>query len=1226
MKKVILHIVTLLLLATMLSNCSTKKNTWTTRTYKAINTRFNVYFNGMTSYEEGMKNIIKANVEDFSDVIPMYPISKPANAKTAASSMDKTIEKCRKAIKLHSIKQKPELNTKKANKPEYKLFYNQKEFNPALKDAWLLLAKAEFHKGDFLGSVGTFAYIARFYSTDKDMVTKCKLWTARAYLEMGWIYEAEQVLSKLTPNDISTYNTDIYTSVNAELMIKKDLYKEAIPFLEITLSKEKDKYLKQRFSYLLAQLYQKTGNNQAAFGMYQKVLKLSPPYDMDFNARINSIELNSGNVNNIRKDIKKMIKNPNNKDYLDQLYYVMGKTYLQKSDTLKAIENFIISADKSTRNGVDKALTLITLGDLYYNKKDYVKAQPRYDDASKIITNEHPEFNRVSSKALSLGELVVQYEIVTLQDSLQRLAALPESKRLEIVNKIIEKVIADEKAAAEKKDEQENQGNQGNFEDIENGFTPPANNNLRIGNNNVGEWYFYNANTMKTGQQDFLKKWGKRKLEDNWRRMNKSAVLFADEKETVVPDSTSTLTSTDTTTTKTKLAESDNKNPDFYLQQIPVTPAQIKNSNAEIATAMYNMGFIYKEKVEDLSVSIQTFEEFQRRFPTDERIPETLYQVYLMQTKNRNKTVAEAYRSKLLSNYPESKQAILLKNPDYIGLQTEMLQVQDSIYNLTYKAFNASDFNTVKKNTADFVKKYPQSNLAPKFLFLNALSIGKTEKSDVFESVLSKLVENYPESDVSAMSKDMLALMKQGKEAQTGTSQGTLLALREEVNKTEDTEIENKTFTAEKKSKHRLLLITSQDDLFINKLLYNVASFNFSRFMVKDFDLSVNKLDSVRKVLSVTNFESYDETEWYINSLSNDSALSNMINRSDIQNIIISEANFGLLKTMFSLDEYLSFQSDNLVIQPEVNLAQNVVTKTSPKQEPVKTAVVATKPESTTRSIAASSKPIIAEETTEVTATAKPATAVPTTSVTVTPKPTTTVPTTSVAVTPKQTTSVPTTTVAVTPKPTTSVATTSVAVTPKPTTSVAINSVTATSTPISTPVEKLDKAYADKLQNAVPEKSSIPIPVNNDTKTGQNATNQQGSIKAVKDAPIFKNLFTFRPTEPHFVAIPILSGNINFEKTKTAFDSYNANNYGIMNLKVTLETIGKMQIIIIGSFTDANIAKSYLIRMVKDKTLFENMNGASYRNLVGSQKNLNIMMEQNAIKTYIEFMQMYYLK
>ncbi len=173
------HIFLLILLIIFISGCSTKKNTWTSRNFQALNTRFNVYFNGNVSYNEGLKNILKANKEDYSSIIPMYPISHHSNASAAKTNMDLTIEKCRKAIKLHSIKIKPKKNYKKANSPEYKLFYQQEEFNPALKEAWLLLGKAEFHKADFLGSVGTFSYIIRHYGTDKNFEATCQLWIVR---------------------------------------------------------------------------------------------------------------------------------------------------------------------------------------------------------------------------------------------------------------------------------------------------------------------------------------------------------------------------------------------------------------------------------------------------------------------------------------------------------------------------------------------------------------------------------------------------------------------------------------------------------------------------------------------------------------------------------------------------------------------------------------------------------------------------------------------------------------------------------------------------------------------------------------------------------------------------------------------------------------------------------------------------------------------------------------
>jgi len=1103
------------LLIIIISGCSTQKNTRLSRYYHATNTRFNVHFNGQESYNEGLKNIQKANQEDYTTVIPMYPISRHSNASAATSNMDRTIEKCRKAIKLHSIKKRPERNLKKGNSPEYLLFYNQEEFNPALKAAWLLLAKAEFHKGEFLASVGTFSYVARHYSTDEDAMAQCQLWTARAYGEMGWIYEAEQVLSKLNQDKLRLSHIGLFASVNADILLKKHQYKEAIPFLQIALEKEKDKNTRQRFSYLLAQLYQKNGDDKKAYEYFSKVIKSNPSYEMDFNARISQAQLSHGDVTSVRKGLKKMLRNPNNKEYLDQLYYTIGNSYLHHGDTLKAIENFKLSVEKSTRNAIDKAITLITLGDLYYIDRNYVKAQPCYDEASKLITVENENYARVSKRAETLSELVIQNDIVLLQDSLQALALLPESKRLEVVNKLIEKLIAEEKVAAETTlTNTENRKEEEDFASM-----PPIGGNSLRG---TADWYFYNPVLMRTGQTEFQKSWGKRKLEDNWRRTNKAVSLFAEENS-----ETSVLTDT---TSSNKLTDSvaDNKKPDFYLRQIPVTPAQIIKSNAELATAMYNLGLIYKDKVEDIPMAISTFSEFIRRFGSDERKPDAYFQIYLMETKLGNQTGANLYRSKLINEFPKTKYAKILSQPDYTGQLTRMYREQDSIYNQTYKAYIESDFNTVFKNKNYVLQNYPLSTLMPKFLFLNALSIGKTDSQNRFGTALNELVTTYPESDVSAMAKDILALMKQGQEAKTGTSQGTLLTRRDdELKPVTNNDIAAQPFLDEKQSKHRMLLISPSNTTDMNRLLYQIASFNFSRFMIKDFDLVNSKLDSTQNVLSITNFESFDEASWYENSLATDASLTQLLKDLQVEKVIISEDNYALLRTTYSLKDYLAFLSKPPVTKQALPVA---VIKPIKKQES-KAFAENTKPKA---------EPVIPQKPKEVTK----------------------------------------------------------------------------EKPVEKTAEKLTPTQAvTNQQEAVTKTTATPVSV------------QPAIVKPKEEeVPLFKNLFAYRVNEPHFIAIYIVSGTIDFEKTKTAFDIYNGLNYGLMNLKVSLETTGKQQVIIIGSLSDANVAKSYLLRMVKEKSLFEGLKEANYRNLLGSQKNLNTLIQQNALNVYFEFMQEYYLK
>lgn len=1099
---------------------------------QALNTRFNVLYNGQTSYDEGIRNINQANTDDYSNIINMYAISKHDNANAAKTNMDRAIEKCRKAIKLHSIKKKPERKSSKWNDPEYRAWYNQSEFNPAMKDVWLLLAKAEFHKGDFLGSVGTFTYVARYYSNNSDVVDECQLWIARAYGEMGWLYEGEEVLQKIKQDKLKGRNTGLYAAVNADILLKEHRFKEAIPYLELALKNEKDKINKQRFQYLLGQLYEKNGNDNQAFEAFSNVIKQSPPYDMELSARINRAGLNK-NLPAVRKEVGRMIKNPNNKDYRDQLFYVLGNTYLSQGDTLKALENFKLAADTSTRNGYDKAMALLKSGDLYYQKQKYFKAQPCYDEASKILTIDNDDYERISRRAETLNDLASQNEIVQLQDSLQRLSALPLSKQKEIVQAVIDKKIADEKAMEEAEKRKSQEGKPVSFDENFDMAPPigmaPA----------TGDWYFYNASIIKSGSTDFRKKWGARKLEDNWRRTTKAASLFAENNQ-----ENQNVAGTDSTSTQ-NTAANDDKSPEFYLKLIPKTAEQIQLSNNELASALYNMGMIYKDKLEDEKMALKTFAEFGRRFPTDKRLEEVLYQSYIIETKSGNSAAAEAVRSKMAALFPESKYVKAVSQPDYLEKLKRMYDQQEQLYAETYAAFNSGNYNKVFENTQFMTTTYPLSALLPKFLFLNALSTGKTNNSEKFEILLTELVTKYPSSDVSSMAKDMLALVKQGNETKKSSIHTSLLNKPVETTDAElaDGAVEKRSFSPDKTGKHRLMLVIPTNTERLNKLVFDIASFNFTRFMVKDFDIVSSRLDSTHTAVSITNFDSYDEVLWYLSSVQNESGLSSKIMASDIGRYIISDVNFSTMYSYLGLNAYVAFAKNGL------STTTNAPQKSTPKPAAV------------------SDKTIAKNEKTVA----------------------------------KQNTSIQ-------PKP-------------EP-----VKNDVIVKTENSKPAEK-EKAVEAQPVKETP-KETQPAGNSAQSPNNQPVTPQPAKVNDVlpPNVPLFKNLFGYIENEPHYIAINVLSGNFDFDRLKAGFDAFNKQNYSTLNLKVVKESYGSKQVIIIGSFPDAGSAKSYLYRIVDVDSLFAPLQSADYRNLLGSQRNLNIMMQKNAMETYFEFMQQYYLK
>lgn len=889
----------LLVLASCLIACSTKKNTALSRGFHQMQTKYNIYHNGAISFLEGEQAIIDANKDDFSSVINLYPVSNHEAAQAATSQMDLTIEKCRKCIKLHSIKARPKVNyDKKRNNPKYAAWLEQEEFNNQMDNAWMMLAKAEFHKGEFLGSISTFNYIIRHYAKDADIVAQCQLWTARAYAEMGWLYEAEDVLNKVQVDNLSRKHAPLYAAVSADIKLKTKQYKEAIPFVKLALPEEKRNMYRPRFQFVLGQLYQLQGDRKQAKSAYEKVIKMQPSNEMDFNARLRIAELNDSPKDAI-KLLSKMAKLDKNKDLLDQIYGAIGSVYLAQKDTTKALEYYTKAIEGSTQNGLDKAHILVLAGDIYYEQRDYIKASPCYKEATQILSADSEQYARIQRRSETLDELVVEYSVVQLQDSLQALSKLSEAEQRVVVDSIIARLIRAEEQAKEKEEQA--------ARDAANGVGPRSVNtsNMLGGGAQSRDWYFYNPQLLRSGQQTFRTQWGNRPLEDDWRRLSKamSSSAYGD-------DTTDEELPTDSLAAEgdeQAAMETDEHKPEYYLQQIPKTEADIIQSNELIAAALYNMVYIYRDRVGDQALSDETFREFCKRFPNHELLVDLYYMQYLTALKTNDMLAAEQYRQDIIRLFPGTNEAYIVSQPDYFNKLRRMSVEQDSLYEQTYTAYTQNQFALVKENKTYAETNYPLSPLMPRFLFLNAIAVAKTDGQDAFVIQLQDMVTRYPDSELASMAKDMLALMGQGAESQVGDL-SSLQAKRNAEPSIETTDSVEVTFDPTRNTPAMLLLVINQDEQQLNQLLYDIALFNFSQFMIKDFDLKQEFLFAKdQSAVIVSGFEKLDEAEWYHNLLTKNAEISQKLIANNAQVISITQTNFEILSQHFTLADYLEW-------------------------------------------------------------------------------------------------------------------------------------------------------------------------------------------------------------------------------------------------------------------------------------------------------------------------------
>ena len=882
--------------------CSPKKNTWTSRAYQGFAVKYNVGFNAVNSFNEAQNALILANTDDYSDVLPLYPTVNKETTSSISSQLNTTIEKCRKAIKLHSIRSKPTSKPMGMSDKEFRAYREQEEFNPQIPKAWLLMGKAEYYKADFVEAIATFNYILRHYPENPNILYGAQLWKLRTYTDMGWLHEAESHFSQIKSSNIPTSLRPTYMAFAANLMLNLKRYSEAIGYLEDAIDKSQNKYEKARFGFVLAQLYEREKNNDKARQYYIEAQRLATNYEMIFNARLRAAALER-NTKKSLKTLQRMALSSNNKTYLDQIYYAIGNKYLEDNKLDKAIESYKTAMAKSTRNGIDKAQVALRIAELYYDKKEYILSGLYYDSVIVIMPNTHKEYKKAENRSQTLSELAQNYNTVQLQDSLLRLSAMPEAAQRKIIDEIIKKLIeADKKRAKDSTDRAALE-----VADKASGisFDPLSSNMIGRGSN---EWYFYNTSSLKQGKADFKKRWGNRPLEDSWNRLVKTPTA-----NNIEGSEASNKTDTNITTAKDSTTQ-DKYSPEYYLAQIPATEQSKQIANQLIATALYNMGNIFYTKMNDINSADSTYRTFQSRFPTDERKAETYFIEYQINGKLNLPDEQEVFRRKLLTEYPTSKYAVILADTNYANNVRKMLLVQDSLYRTTYEAYIGGKLQKVRDNYASMNQQFPMSEHLPKFAFLDALSAAKLGLKDTMESRLDTIISKYPDSEVTPISKDILALVRQGRKQQAATQ------VTENINERRSQEAKNEIdsikkdvekFSSNIAERHNILLIpTKADKKIMNDMLYDLAAYNFNKFMVKDFDFDILKLGR-KEILVISGMDSLDEGNWYKRLIETDSnfAGKNLLINFDI--VIISDTNLSQIKTEENLSNYLRFNSTN---------------------------------------------------------------------------------------------------------------------------------------------------------------------------------------------------------------------------------------------------------------------------------------------------------------------------
>ena len=852
-----------------ISSCTTKKNTAITRAYHNLTAHYNVYFNGNESLKNGLHKIDKNYNDDYSTILPIYKYTTKRAAQMLTSDMDRTIQKSAKLIKSHSITVKPKVDKKKKLSKSEKEFLNKLEYCKWIDDGYFIMGKAHYFKKEYFTAEQTFLMIINRYKNNP-IHLDAKLWLAKTKIESGDYEGAESLLKELKKS--SKTSKELLHEVNltyADMYIKQKIWHGAAKYLEKSVAEEKNKKFRFRLHFILGQIYQQEEKYTKAEAHFLQVIKKNNDYEMTFNAKIRLAEISektNSNKNKLKKSLQKMLKDDKNIDYLDQIYYALGRIELNEANLLKAIEYFNKAVAAKTSNKKVKAKAYLVLADYYADKNNYKLAQAYYDSTVASINQNFSDYESLYPKVSNKADLMKQLNTISIQDSLQFIAKLPEKERNKIIDKQIKQVIAKEKEA------QINKNNGSNFDPF---FDNQNNSQPRV---KGGKWYFYNAQAVSYGVTDFKRKWGDRELDDLWRLSNKKMVSN-------IKPTKQVLDTTATNESKNAKKKLNPKTREYYLADLPLSAEKVEASNKKIENALFNAAMIYADKIQDNDKAISTMENFLQRFPETNKRLDALQTIYNVSKRKGDSNRENKYKQMIIKEFPESMNAKILIDPNYLSKLQKEGKKAESLYEDAYNYYKAKRYTQAIEICNNALISFPKDELAVNFMFVKARAYGEMGNKTKLKENLNALVLKYPNTEIAKNAQEILAIMKSGK-------------------------LDKKLYTFQAQVPHYLLIIAPAKKMDFNRLKFDFLSFNLDNFDDKNLQVSTVKLDEERNMIVIQTFKNVDDIMKYNETLRQKNVLAayKLIPHT---NLIISKANYEKFLKDQNTQKYLAFYREN---------------------------------------------------------------------------------------------------------------------------------------------------------------------------------------------------------------------------------------------------------------------------------------------------------------------------
>lgn len=837
------------ILMLFLTSCSAEKNTLVSRAYHNLTARYNAYFLANERMKE-IEAIYWQNHDDnYYNILSIYPKVDTIIASYVQEPLEDCIIKASLAIQNHK-------NSKWVD------------------DSYVLVGKARYYDADFVNAIETFKYV-NVNSKDDDTRHEALVFLMRTFIDYKEEQNAIAVSDFLQKEKLNKKNLKSLYLTRAYLYQQRQDYNNMVQNLALAaplLSKD-DK--PARLHFITGQVFQTLGFESLAYEHYRESLKNNPAYELSFYARLNMAQVfelaDNKDVSKARRYFVNLLKDNKNKEFRDKIYYEMAEFERKQGNQEEAITYYKKSAQASVNNNRQKSYAFHRLGQIYYEEiKNYELAKAYYDSTIAVMPTTEEEYERIKRRQEILADFVQQLNTIALQDSLLQLSLMDSSALIVMADQRFAEQQQNLKLLSQPSRQTGGFGGQNNF------FSQGGSSETQ-----TGTWYFYSTASISTGRAEFVRRWGNRPLQDNWRR-NKTLVSR-------MPDAMAQHEPQEADPEAGALSEEDQKaaHRQEFFSQIPFSEEAGALAHMAIEEAYYTLGNIYNFNLEEPQNAKETFITLLDRYPETSHEPEVLYLLYII-SNNLQPQTGEPYKEKLLDEFPNSTYAKTIRNPNY-KQESEALSAElQKLYATAFDAYKSEDYVQADSLLSFALNEYPATDFSDNLTLLQIMLIGKTGHIAQYQYRLEQFMEDFPDSELIDYAQSLLEASRQFQTAilKSGGAQSFI----EDFDQT-----------------HIFVLVYDKDFNLANLLpekLDTLSEQNFKNMELRSGHMSLNEQQGM---IMVNEFESIQAAQAYREIVHQDSTLNNAINENKVQDFIITKDNFQILSKTKDITSYVSF-------------------------------------------------------------------------------------------------------------------------------------------------------------------------------------------------------------------------------------------------------------------------------------------------------------------------------